>query len=71
MKHGLFTWGETAKESYDRHIHFIQKAENFIREKAEAKIKETRTALLTDSYIPLEAEEGRNVPPPYDIIAPV
>ncbi len=30
VNHGLFTFGATAKESYDRHIEVVQKAEDFI-----------------------------------------
>jgi NAD(P)-dependent dehydrogenase (short-subunit alcohol dehydrogenase family)/ribulose-5-phosphate 4-epimerase/fuculose-1-phosphate aldolase len=30
MQHGLFTWGETAKESYDRHIELVSKAEAYV-----------------------------------------
>ena len=30
VNHGLFTFGDTAKESYDRHIEAVQQAENFI-----------------------------------------
>jgi rhamnulose-1-phosphate aldolase/alcohol dehydrogenase len=30
MQHGLFTWGETAKESYDRHIELVTKAEAYL-----------------------------------------
>ena len=34
IKHGIFTWGKTAKESYDRMISFVQTAEDYIDEKA-------------------------------------
>src|SRR5690348_13241667 len=30
-KHGLITWGSTAKEAYDRTIQFCIRAENFIQ----------------------------------------
>ena len=33
VNHGLFTFGETAKESYDRHIEAVTLAEQFIAEK--------------------------------------
>ena len=29
-KHGLFTWGETAKEAYDRHIDLVTEAEDYL-----------------------------------------
>ena len=31
LKHGIFTFGETAKESYERMINLVSKAENFIK----------------------------------------
>lgn len=31
-KHGLFTWGDTAKEAYDRHINLVTEAENYLAE---------------------------------------
>ena len=31
LKHGIFTFGNTAKESYDRMIDLVSKAENFIK----------------------------------------
>ncbi len=33
-KHGLITWGDTAKESYDRTISLVTRAEEFIKEKS-------------------------------------
>lgn len=30
MNHGLITWGDTAKEAYDRHIDLVNRAEEFI-----------------------------------------
>lgn len=32
-KHGLITWGDTSKESYDKTIDIIQEAEDYIQEK--------------------------------------
>jgi NAD(P)-dependent dehydrogenase (short-subunit alcohol dehydrogenase family)/ribulose-5-phosphate 4-epimerase/fuculose-1-phosphate aldolase len=31
MNHGLFTWGHTAKQSYDRMIDLVSKAENYLK----------------------------------------
>jgi rhamnulose-1-phosphate aldolase/alcohol dehydrogenase len=31
MNHGLITWGDSAKEAYDRHIALVTKAEEFLR----------------------------------------
>lgn len=36
-KHGLVTWGETSKESYDKTIAIIQEAEDYIEAKAESQ----------------------------------
>ncbi|MBP1969238.1 rhamnulose-1-phosphate aldolase/alcohol dehydrogenase [Virgibacillus natechei] len=36
-KHGLVTWGETSKESYDNTISVIQEAEDYLENKAEGK----------------------------------
>ena len=36
-KHGLVTWGETSKESYDKTIAIIQDAEDYIEAKAESQ----------------------------------
>src|SRR5215210_4912385 len=30
MNHGLITWGQTAREAYDRHIELVTKAEKFV-----------------------------------------
>ncbi len=32
-KHGLFTFGETARESYERHVRLVSKAEQFVQAK--------------------------------------
>ncbi|MGP6239984.1 bifunctional aldolase/short-chain dehydrogenase [Cuniculiplasma sp. SKW4] len=32
-KHGLFTFGETAKESYDKHMRIVERAKKFIKDK--------------------------------------
>ena len=31
-KHGLFTWGDTAKEAYDRHIDLVTEAETYLKD---------------------------------------
>jgi rhamnose utilization protein RhaD (predicted bifunctional aldolase and dehydrogenase)/NAD(P)-dependent dehydrogenase (short-subunit alcohol dehydrogenase family) len=38
INHGLFTFGDTAKESYDRHIEAVQQAEDFIASHEEKKL---------------------------------
>ncbi|MCL5998113.1 MAG: class II aldolase/adducin family protein, partial [Chloroflexi bacterium] len=30
MNHGLFTWGDTARESYERHIELVTRAEQYL-----------------------------------------
>ena len=48
VNHGLFTFGETAKESYDRHIEAVTLAENFIagkKKKILTPSKKSKTAL--------------------------
>jgi rhamnose utilization protein RhaD (predicted bifunctional aldolase and dehydrogenase)/NAD(P)-dependent dehydrogenase (short-subunit alcohol dehydrogenase family) len=30
LQHGLFTWGATARESYERHVHAVDTAERFL-----------------------------------------
>jgi len=31
LKHGLFTWGETAQESYERHVDLVDRAERWLQ----------------------------------------
>ena len=38
ISHGLFTFGNTAKESYDRHIEAVQQAEDFIASYGKKKL---------------------------------
>ena len=39
LRHGLFTFGETAKESYERHVRAVDRAEDFAKKKrATAKV---------------------------------
>ena len=37
VNHGLFTWGDTAKEAYDIHIDLVTQAEDYTRTKATGK----------------------------------
>ncbi|MBF0541134.1 MAG: bifunctional aldolase/short-chain dehydrogenase [Nitrospirae bacterium] len=50
MHHGLITWGETAKESYDLTINLVTKAEKFINKKISAKPKTNSTSLGIERY---------------------
>lgn len=55
-KHGLVTWGETSKESYDKTIAVIQEAEDYIEAKAE-----THTLFDGAKYDSLSEEERKEV----------
>src|SRR5690625_3398252 len=55
-KHGLVTWGETSKESYDKTIATIQEAEDYIEAKAE-----THTLFGGAKYESLNEEERKEV----------
>ena len=46
MKHGLVTWGDTARESYDRTIKLVTEAERYL---VRMKTKPVRTAKATPS----------------------
>jgi rhamnulose-1-phosphate aldolase/alcohol dehydrogenase len=37
MNHGLITWGESAREAYDRHIDLVTRAEDFIRARSDPR----------------------------------
>ncbi len=52
MKHGLLTWGETARESYQRTIELVTRAEEYLAKKGTSPLK-TRTTTS------LAAAEGR------------
>jgi len=39
LQHGLFTWGETAEESYRRHIALVTRAEAFLAARGDARIQ--------------------------------
>lgn len=39
LQHGLFTWGATAKESYERHVWAVELAERFIAERRAAQVE--------------------------------
>jgi rhamnose utilization protein RhaD (predicted bifunctional aldolase and dehydrogenase)/NAD(P)-dependent dehydrogenase (short-subunit alcohol dehydrogenase family) len=66
MKHGLLTWGDTARESYDRTIKLVNKAEEYLDSHA-AKAKGKKMAGLGPvTPTPEELARGR-----YIEIAPV
>jgi len=48
MKHGLVTWGDSARESYERTISLVNRAEEYLGGmKAKASVPETKTAVET------------------------
>jgi rhamnose utilization protein RhaD (predicted bifunctional aldolase and dehydrogenase)/NAD(P)-dependent dehydrogenase (short-subunit alcohol dehydrogenase family) len=51
MRHGLLTWGDTAKESYQSTIELVSKAEEYVAKKASNPLK------VTVSTPPKKAEE--------------
>ncbi|KMP11999.1 oxidoreductase [Candidatus Nitromaritima sp. SCGC AAA799-A02] len=48
INHGLFTFGRTAKESYDRHIEAVQQAEEFIAAQAKKTLTCASREVSTD-----------------------
>ena len=51
INHGLFTFGNTAKESYDRHIKAIQQAEDFIASHDEKKLSPINAKITSDEGV--------------------
>ena len=49
MKHGLLTWGETARESYERTIELVIKAELYLAQKGTGALK---TRITTSPALP-------------------
>ncbi len=47
MKHGLLTWGETARESYQRTIELVTKAERYLSKKGVKTLKVKTTTPLS------------------------
>jgi len=48
INHGLFTFGNTAKESYDRHIEAVQQAEDFIASHDAKKLSPINAEITSD-----------------------
>ncbi|HXU33528.1 MAG TPA: class II aldolase/adducin family protein, partial [Thermoanaerobaculia bacterium] len=44
LKHGLFTWGETARESYERHVELVDRAERWLASSRRRSIRIEITA---------------------------
>ncbi len=54
LKHGLFTWGETAKESYERHVELVDRAERWL---ANSRRRSIRVEKPVDSPVTEAAAE--------------
>lgn len=54
-KHGIFTFGETAKEAYDRMILFVSMAEDFVKERGRRP--------FTPARLPEDLGTGRDIAP--------
>jgi rhamnose utilization protein RhaD (predicted bifunctional aldolase and dehydrogenase)/NAD(P)-dependent dehydrogenase (short-subunit alcohol dehydrogenase family) len=50
-KHGLFTWGETAKESYERTIDAVTRAEAYIADKSRVTVPSAARAPVAETYV--------------------
>jgi rhamnose utilization protein RhaD (predicted bifunctional aldolase and dehydrogenase)/NAD(P)-dependent dehydrogenase (short-subunit alcohol dehydrogenase family) len=51
-KHGLFTWGETAKESYERTITAVSRAESYIADKSRSPtVAAVARALVAETQV--------------------
>jgi len=51
ISHGLFTFGNTAKESYDRHIEAVQQAEDFIASYGKKKLSPINAKITSDEGV--------------------
>jgi rhamnose utilization protein RhaD (predicted bifunctional aldolase and dehydrogenase)/NAD(P)-dependent dehydrogenase (short-subunit alcohol dehydrogenase family) len=54
MKHGLVTWGESARESYERTISLVSEAEKYLdKKKTQGAVAKTKTKMETagDRYV--------------------
>eukprot|EP00943_MAST-04B_sp_MAST-4B-sp1_P001223 g1223.t1 len=60
LQHGLFTWGNTAKESYEMHIKCVRLAQEYI----DFKCKEKIPKILTPRFN-VNAPESINLPDPF------
>jgi rhamnulose-1-phosphate aldolase/alcohol dehydrogenase len=44
LHHGLFTWGDTARQSYERHLELVSRAEVFLEAKVGRRLEPSRGA---------------------------
>jgi rhamnulose-1-phosphate aldolase/alcohol dehydrogenase len=62
MNHGLISWGETAKEAYDRHIALVSKAEQFLASGRDTPSAQTRGARTGVSVLQIRGALSKNRP---------
>lgn len=51
MNHGIFTFGKTAKESYDRHIEYVNMAEQYLKTQKAWDVKQSKSKAVTTNNI--------------------
>ena len=56
MHHGLFTWGETARESYERHLDQVTRAEDFLHARTGRRLSVGRPASAGEDRAEVAAE---------------
>jgi rhamnose utilization protein RhaD (predicted bifunctional aldolase and dehydrogenase)/NAD(P)-dependent dehydrogenase (short-subunit alcohol dehydrogenase family) len=61
MNHGLFTFGETAKESYERMITLVAKAEKYLKRKGAWKLETPKVHLSTSPQLEPLASLRRDI----------
>jgi rhamnose utilization protein RhaD (predicted bifunctional aldolase and dehydrogenase)/NAD(P)-dependent dehydrogenase (short-subunit alcohol dehydrogenase family) len=55
MNHGIFTWGATARESYERMIEMVARAENYVGEHTEGRRRASGSATCAYSSVGVAA----------------
>ena len=63
-RHGIFTFGKTAEESYKRMIHFVSKAEKFLKKEKKRilKVDNNKSKFQVSEY--LKVHGTKNMPEP-------
>ncbi|MGH9224125.1 MAG: bifunctional aldolase/short-chain dehydrogenase [Acidimicrobiales bacterium] len=75
MNHGIFTWGETARESYDRMIELVSQAEAYVAERRRPSppivtphaTPELRAAISAAAGVPMIVSAAPAPTPPSDV----
>jgi len=58
LNHGLFTYGDTARESYERHIELVRRAEGFLEKRAKTRTFSVETPPELDPLTVLPIVRG-------------